>query len=233
MTARLATLIDEFPEVLGFCQFLVLGDRNLRTEQEVRECALMQHPVDDHLSVFHLEIKTIVARTEAIEHLAIALDAAEAVIVEGLEILFGNLELIEQFKLLEGVELGKLGGTDLVENDLEHAPVVCVTRPAFQVKDDVDMRFTLQELPETLSLRWFPPLDKTGPLSQFRTRDDAARANSIAIATPSRGGRPLIFISQPPVTSTRRTFPAPSVLFQIFPFFSDENRFHYQIPPLP
>ena len=80
----------------------------------------MQHAVDDDLAVFDLEIKAPVLRAEAVQGAAVALDLAEALAVEVLQVALGHLELVEQLELFEGIEPGNLGRADFVEDDLEH-----------------------------------------------------------------------------------------------------------------
>lgn len=117
---RVPAFVDELPEVLRFREFLVFANRHLRAEEEVREGALGEHAVDDDRAVLHLEIEAMVLRAKAIELLAVALQLSKTFAIEGFEVLFGNLELIEQFELLQGPELGDFGSADFVEDDLEH-----------------------------------------------------------------------------------------------------------------
>ena len=78
----------------------------------------MENPVDHDLIVDHFEVKTPFLRTETIEGLAVALDAPKAFVVEVLQIILGDLELIEQGLLFQSVQLRDLGRTDFVEDDL-------------------------------------------------------------------------------------------------------------------
>src|SRR5690606_31216797 len=53
---RLA-LINELPEMFRFGELLVFRHRNLRTEKEIREGSLVEHAVDHHLALLHLEVE--------------------------------------------------------------------------------------------------------------------------------------------------------------------------------
>ena len=57
-----------------------------------------------------------------------------------LQVVFGDLKLIEEFKLFQGAELGNFGGTDFIEDDLKHADTLTEIRPdsnpAKQKRDD-------------------------------------------------------------------------------------------------
>ncbi len=71
-----------------------------------------------HLLVRHFKIKSPVLRPETIEGLPVPLDLAKAFIVQMFQIILRHLELIEQLKLFQCVELGNLSRTDFVKDDL-------------------------------------------------------------------------------------------------------------------
>ena len=77
--------------------------------------------MDPHMIIDHFEVKAPVAGTEPVERLAIPLDLAEAIILQMGQIVLVHLELVEEFKLLQGIEKGDFGRADLVEDDLKHA----------------------------------------------------------------------------------------------------------------
>ncbi len=71
-----------------------------------------------HLLIRHFEIKPPLLRSEAIKRLAVALDFSKPLIVQMLQIIPRDLELIQEFQLSQGVELGDLSRTDFVEDNL-------------------------------------------------------------------------------------------------------------------
>ena len=103
-----------------FRQRLVFGQRHLRAEQEIREGPLVQHAVHDHRAVLHLEVKPIVLRPEPVKHGAVAVDPAEPLAGEIGQVLLADLELVDQFELLERIQGGEFRGADFVENNLKH-----------------------------------------------------------------------------------------------------------------
>ena len=114
-------LFDKAPELLGLCQFLILAaKRQLGPEQKVLKRVLVKDAVDHHVVLEDLEVKAPVLGTKPVENPAITRDPAEAFVLEVREIVFGNLELIEERELLERIELGYLGCADFVEDDLKH-----------------------------------------------------------------------------------------------------------------
>lgn len=107
--------------MLRFRQFLVFAQRHLRTEEKIGKRSLVQHAMDDDGPLFHFEVEAVVLRPETVERFALAFDFAETVAIDAFEVLFRNLELVEQFELLESAELGNFRSADFVEDDLEHA----------------------------------------------------------------------------------------------------------------
>ena len=80
----------------------------------------MEYAVNDDLLVDDFEIKAPIQSAKTVEGLAVTLDFTEALIIEMLEIVFGDLEFIEEFQLLESTQLGNLSSTDFIEDDLKH-----------------------------------------------------------------------------------------------------------------
>lgn len=113
--------VDQFPKVLRTCQRLVFGKRHLGTEKEIRERALVEHPLNDHRAVSHFEIHPVVLRPEAMQHPSIALDLPELIAVRRIQILFGNFEFLKELELLQGSQGGNFRRADLIEHDLKHA----------------------------------------------------------------------------------------------------------------
>ena len=64
--------------------------------------------MNDDLLVDDFEIKAPIQSAKTVEGLAVTLDFTEALIIEMLEIVFGDLEFIEEFQLLESTQLGNL-----------------------------------------------------------------------------------------------------------------------------
>jgi len=69
---RIATLVDEIPEVFGISERFVFGGE-LGAEEEVRESALVENAVDNDLIVADLEVEAPVVGAKAIESLSLAL----------------------------------------------------------------------------------------------------------------------------------------------------------------
>lgn len=118
---RLAAFVDEIPEVLGVGQRLILTEGEFRAEEEVGKGAFVEHAVNNDLLVDDFKIKAPVLSAKAVEGLAVTLDFTEAFIIEMLQIVFGDLEFIEEFQLLENIQLGNLSSTDFIEDDLKHS----------------------------------------------------------------------------------------------------------------
>ena len=80
----------------------------------------MQHPVDDHRAIFHLEVEPVILRPEPVEHRPVAFDPAETLATQIFQVLLADLEFLEQLELLERLQLRELRRADFIENDLEH-----------------------------------------------------------------------------------------------------------------
>lgn len=80
----------------------------------------MKHAVDDHGSVFHFEINAPVFGSEAIELFVVALNYTKLIAVKVFEVVFFDMELIEQIKLLHGPHLRHFCRTDFIKNDFQH-----------------------------------------------------------------------------------------------------------------
>ena len=117
---RISSFVDELPEVLGIGEGFIFGEGELRAEEEIRECAFVKDTVDDDLFLGGFEVEAPVIRAKAVEFFSVTFDLSEAFIIEVLEIFFGDLEFIEEFKLFESAELRDFGSGDFVEDDLEH-----------------------------------------------------------------------------------------------------------------
>jgi hypothetical protein len=113
--------VDHFPELIGRFRLIIVGHRQLRSEEEVADRVLVEHPVDEDAIGMPFEINPVIAAAEAVKRAAIALDLAEIRPVEGLEIIRQDLELCEKVELEILGKGAHLGGTDGIENDLEHA----------------------------------------------------------------------------------------------------------------
>jgi len=110
--------------VLGIGERFIFAQRELGAEEEVGKGSLVKDAVDDDLFGAGFEIEAPVGRAEAVKGDAIALHLSEALVIEIIHVLLGDLELIEEFKLFEGPELGNFGSGDFVEDDLEHGESV-------------------------------------------------------------------------------------------------------------
>ena len=106
--------------MFGLGEFLVFADGEPGAEEEVLKGVFVEDAVHDDLALRDFEVEAPVRRAEAVEGLAVAVQAAEALVLEVLEIVLGDAEGVEEFQLLEGLELGDLRGADDVEDDLEH-----------------------------------------------------------------------------------------------------------------
>jgi len=71
-----------------------------------------------HLLLRDFKVKTPVLGPKTIEGFPVPLDFSKALVVQMLQIIRCHLELIEEPKLLESVELGNLSRTDFVKDDL-------------------------------------------------------------------------------------------------------------------
>lgn len=115
-----AAFVDEFPEVFGFGQGLILGERHVGAEEEIGEGAFVEDAMDDDVVVLDLEIKPVFEGPKAVERAAFAFNFTEALAVEFFQILACDLELVDKLELVEGAEAGELCGADFIEDDLQH-----------------------------------------------------------------------------------------------------------------
>lgn len=114
-----AAFVDEVPEVFGIGEGFVFGG-NLGAVEEVAEGAFVKDAVHDDFVVGDLEVEAPVVGAEAVEGFAVAVEFAEFVTIKVFEVVVGDLKVVENLELSEGVELGNLGGGDFVEDDLKH-----------------------------------------------------------------------------------------------------------------
>ena len=95
--------------------------------------------MNNDLLVDDFEIKAPIKGAKAVEGLAVTLDFTEAFIIEMLQIVFGDLEFIEEFQLLESIQLGNLSSTDFIKDDLKHGATLAEnagdSNPAKQKRD--------------------------------------------------------------------------------------------------
>ena len=124
----MSSLVNELPEMLGIRQGFIFAQRQLGPVKEVRKRSLVQHAVHDHPVIGNSEVKPPVLRPEAVEGLSIALNFSKTLIVEILQIILGHLELIQEFQLLQGPQLGNLGGTNFIEDNLKHSLIIIYHR---------------------------------------------------------------------------------------------------------
>ncbi len=101
-------------------QFLVFAHRELRAEFKIRERAFVQHAMNNDGAFLNLEINAVVGGAEAVKGFAVALEFTEFFAIDVLELLFRDLEFVEEVELFERVDFGHLGGTDFVKDYLEH-----------------------------------------------------------------------------------------------------------------
>ena len=104
--------------MLGICQSLILSKRKFRPEKKVRKGSPVQYPMHHHLLFRHFKVKAPLLGSKAVERLPVALDFSKAFIVEILQILLRDLEFIQQFKLLQRIQLGNFSRADFIEDDL-------------------------------------------------------------------------------------------------------------------
>ena len=67
-----------------------------RSVQEVVERVLVKHSMDYDVSIFDREVDPIVVGPETVEFFSLSIDRAKAITVDVFEILWRDLELIEQ-----------------------------------------------------------------------------------------------------------------------------------------
>lgn len=70
------------------------------------------------LVVRHFKIKTPFLRAKAIERFPVSPDFSKALVVQMLQIIPGHFEPIQEFQLLQRVELGDFRRTDFVKDNL-------------------------------------------------------------------------------------------------------------------
>ena len=80
--------------------------------------------MNNDLLVDDPEIKAPIQGAKAVEGLAVTLDFTKAFIIEMFEIVFCDLEFIEELQLFESIQLGNLSSTDFIEDDLKHAVIL-------------------------------------------------------------------------------------------------------------
>jgi hypothetical protein len=115
---RVATFIDELPEVLRIGQCFVFSDGEFQAEKEVVKGPAVKDAVDDDLLVDGLEIEAPFLSAKSVKGFAIPLDLSKALVLKMLQVISRHLEFIEELELFEGVELGDFSRTDFVEDDL-------------------------------------------------------------------------------------------------------------------
>ena len=121
--AGIAPFVNEFPKVFGFSQFIVFGNWHFGAKEEIGKGAAMQYAMHDDGGVFHFKIEAPIAGAEAIELLAVALDEAKLFAIQCFEVVLIDLKFIQQRELRQSIHPGHLGGTDFVEDDLQHERV--------------------------------------------------------------------------------------------------------------
>ena len=102
------------------CKGFVFGG-DLGAIEEVGEGAFVKDAVDNHFVVGDLEVEAPVVGTKAVEGLAIAIHLPKFIAIKIVEVLRGDLKLVENRELGQGVELRNLGRGDFVEDDLKHS----------------------------------------------------------------------------------------------------------------
>jgi len=112
--------VDHLPELIGCFRLIIVGHRQLRSEEKVADRVLVEHPVDQDAVGMPFEINPVIAAAEAVKRAAIALDLAEARSIQGVEIVWKNLKLGEKIELEILRKGAHLAGADGIENDLEH-----------------------------------------------------------------------------------------------------------------
>ena len=82
--AGVLAFFDQFPEDFGLANSLILCEREFAAIEKVLQGVFMEYPVDDHLALRDLEIKSQVLCTVTVEFLPTPLDHAV-----GLRTLYG------------------------------------------------------------------------------------------------------------------------------------------------
>ena len=112
---------DQLPEFGVFLESFVLADREAGAEEEVFETVLAQDSMDDDAQFVALKIHAVIAETEAVKELVVALQPAEALKVGAHDFLGEAAKLAENLQLQLLGHLREFGGAGGVEDDLERA----------------------------------------------------------------------------------------------------------------
>ena len=99
---------DEFPELFGFGEGGVFAGIEFGAEEEVFEGIFVEDAMDDDAFVSDFEVDAVFGGAEAVEDFAFAIEASEAIAIEGFEVFGGDFDLGEEFELLGGGKLGDL-----------------------------------------------------------------------------------------------------------------------------
>ena len=115
--------MEHFPELVGILHavcLIVIGHRKLRPEKEIPNRVLMEDAVDEDPFGMTLKVDAVIAAAESVERPPVALDLAEALSLQRVEIVRHDLELGEQVELEIFREGAHFRRTDGIEDDLEH-----------------------------------------------------------------------------------------------------------------
>ena len=135
------TFLNQFPKLLGLREGVVVANRELRSEKEILERVGAEHPVhhDRWVIIGDLEVDADVASAVAVKGFTVAIDLAErrisVVVFDAVQVVRADLEFIQYRELFQCGQLGNLGSTEFVENDLEHG--VTVPPPPFRDNEKV------------------------------------------------------------------------------------------------
>lgn len=135
------TFLDQFPKLLGLREGIVVANRELRSEEEILERVGTEHPVhhDRLVIIGDLEVDADFAGAVAVKSFPVAIDLAErrisVVVFDAVQVVRADLEFTQHRELFQCGQLGNLGSTEFVEDDLEH--VVTVPPPPFRDNEKV------------------------------------------------------------------------------------------------
>jgi hypothetical protein len=115
--------VEHFPElvcILHAVCLIVIGHRKLRPEKEIPDRVLMEDAVNEDPFCMTLKVDAVVAAAKSVERPPIALDLAEVLSFQRVEIVGHDLELGKQVELEIFRECAHFRRTDWIEDDLEH-----------------------------------------------------------------------------------------------------------------
>jgi hypothetical protein len=116
----LFTLFDQLPKAGVLLELFIFRHRQFRTEEEIPDSVFVEDPVYEDALLASLEVDPVIVGAIPVEAFSFALDDAERLGIEAVQVVWQKLEFGQQLQLKFLGDSGHFGRADFVEDDLIH-----------------------------------------------------------------------------------------------------------------